>query len=80
MLLVWIVGAVAAVALCRHCPVSPRTTTRSSCPPTPASSQAADLAKPFGTSELIPVPVVAAGPSGTLTPADTAALTSLQAS
>jgi len=47
----------------------------------PASApveKATMLAKPFGTSNLLPVPLVAARPGGPLTAADTAALATLQ--
>src|SRR5579875_2102317 len=46
-------------------------------PASAPSEQAATLAAPFGTNNLQPVPVVAARTGGTLTTADTAALSSL---
>jgi RND superfamily putative drug exporter len=48
-------------------------------PASAPSEQAAHLAAPFGGTNLIPVPVVAAVSTGTLTSADQAWLTSLQA-
>ena len=48
-------------------------------PASAPSQQAADLAAPFGASNLIPVPVVAAVSTGTLTAADQAYLSTLQA-
>jgi hypothetical protein len=42
------------------------------------SEQAAQLAAPFGSTNLIPVPVVAAASQGTLTAADVTWLTGLQ--
>ena len=48
-------------------------------PASAPSEEASQLAAPFGTTNLIPVPVVAAVSSGTLTPADQAWLTSLSA-
>ncbi|MBV9857485.1 MAG: MMPL family transporter [Streptosporangiaceae bacterium] len=47
-------------------------------PASAPSQHAADLAAPFGANNLIPVPVVAATPAGTLTPADQAWITGLQ--
>ncbi len=47
-------------------------------PASAPSEQAAQLAAPFGSSNLIPVPVVAAVSQGTLTTADTAWLATLQ--
>jgi putative drug exporter of the RND superfamily len=47
-------------------------------PASAPSEHAAQLAAPFGTSNLIPVPVVAAVSQGTLTTADEAWLTTLQ--
>ncbi len=47
-------------------------------PASAPSEQAAQLAAPFGTTNLIPVPVVAAVNQGTLTAADEAWLTTLQ--
>jgi putative drug exporter of the RND superfamily len=46
-------------------------------PASAPSQQAANLAAPFGGTNLIPVPVVAAVSTGTLTPADQAWLTTL---
>jgi putative drug exporter of the RND superfamily len=48
-------------------------------PASAPSEQAANLAAPFGATNLVPVPVVAAVPSGTLTSADQAWLTTLTA-
>jgi RND superfamily putative drug exporter len=47
-------------------------------PASAPSEQAAQLAAPFGSTNLIPVPVVAAVSQGTLTAADVAWLTTLQ--
>ena len=47
-------------------------------PASAPSEKAAQLAAPFGTTNLIPIPVVAAVSQGTLTTADTAWLTTLQ--
>ena len=48
-------------------------------PASAPSQQAAVLAAPFGATNLVPVPVIAAVDSGTFTPADLAWLTTLQA-
>jgi RND superfamily putative drug exporter len=79
ILLTWIVGVILAGALLPALSSVTQNNNQKFLPANAASSQAADLAKPFGTSGLIPVPVVAAVPSGTITAADTAAVTSLQA-
>jgi RND superfamily putative drug exporter len=47
-------------------------------PASAPSEQAAQLAAPFGATNLVPVPVVAAVSQGTLSPADTAWLATLQ--
>jgi putative drug exporter of the RND superfamily len=47
-------------------------------PASAPSEQAAQLAAPFGATNLVPVPVVAAVNQGTLSPADTAWLATLQ--
>ena len=46
-------------------------------PSSAPSAQAQNLAKPFGNTSLVPVPVIAAVPSGTLTPQDQTWLTGL---
>ncbi|HET7017554.1 MAG TPA: MMPL family transporter [Streptosporangiaceae bacterium] len=77
--LVWIVGAVAAVA---YLPSLSSVTQNDNTKFLPASApveKATKLAAPFGTSDLIPIPVVAVRTSGTLTPADTAAMAKVQA-
>ena len=79
ILLIWIVGVVAAGALLPALSSVTQNNNQKFLPANAASSKAADLAEPFGTSGLIPVPVVAAVTTGTLTPADISALTSLQA-
>jgi RND superfamily putative drug exporter len=79
ILLIWIVGVVLASTGLPALSSVTQNNNQKFLPANAASSQAADLAKPFGTSGLIPVPVVAAVSSGTITPAETTALTSLQA-
>src|SRR5579863_2225906 len=76
--LVWIVGAVAAVA---YLPSLSSVTQNDNTKFLPASApveKATKLAAPFGTSDLIPVPVVAVRATGPLTAADTAAIAKVQ--
>ena len=75
---VWIVGAILAGALLPALSSVTQNNNQKFLPASAASSKAADLAKPFGTSGLIPVPVVAAVSSGTLTTADVASVSRLQ--
>jgi RND superfamily putative drug exporter len=78
--LVLIVWVLAAVAIPRALPSLASVTQANNSQFLPASApseQAATLAAPFGGTNLIPVPVVAAVSSGTLTPADQAWLGTL---
>jgi RND superfamily putative drug exporter len=80
----WVVVAlwlVAAVLIPRSLPSLASVTQGNNSQFLPASApsqHAANLAAPFGTTNLIPVPVVAATSQGSLTPADITWLTSLQ--
>ena len=80
----WVVIAawvVAAIAIPRFLPSLASVTQGNNSAFLPASApseHAAQLAAPFGTTNLIPVPVVAAVSQGTLTTADEAWLTTLQ--
>ena len=79
MTLVWIVGAVAAVT---YLPSLSSVTQNDNTKFLPASApveKATKLAAPFGTSDLVPVPVVAVRTTGPLTAADTAAMAKVQA-
>ncbi len=79
MTLVWIVGAVAAVT---YLPSLSSVTQNDNTKFLPASApveKATKLAAPFGTSDLIPIPVVAVRATGPLTAADAAALAKVQA-
>jgi RND superfamily putative drug exporter len=79
VLLVWILGAIAASTQLPSLSSVTQGNNQKFLPANAPSSQAADLAAPFGTSGLEPVPVVAATTTGgKLTPADLAALSSLQ--
>jgi RND superfamily putative drug exporter len=77
MTLAWIVGAVAAVT---YLPSLSSVTQNDNTKFLPASApveKATALAAPFGTQNLIPIPVVIARTTGPLTSADTAAITRL---
>ena len=56
MLLIWIIGVVLAHALLPALSSVTQNNNQKFLPANAASSQAADLAQPFGTSGLIPVP------------------------
>jgi RND superfamily putative drug exporter len=78
LVLVWIAGAIAASTQLPGLSSVTQGNNQKFLPASAASSQAADLAKPFGTSNRLPIPVVAATRSGSLTSADVAALAHLQ--
>src|SRR5260370_40010742 len=78
MALVWILGAVAAVS---YLPSLSSVTQNDNTKFLPASApveKATALAAPFGTANLIPIPVVAARTTGPLTAPDTSAIAWLQ--
>jgi putative drug exporter of the RND superfamily len=79
MLLAWIAGAMAASALLPSLASVTQNDNTKFLPASAPISKAAALARPFGTSNLLPVPMIAARQSGSLTAADTAALTAMQA-
>ena len=79
VLLLWIAGAIAASTQLPALSSVTQGNNQKFLPANAPSSQAADLAKPFGTSNRQPIPVVAATTSGPLTSADVAALSHLQA-
>ncbi len=78
MVLIWIAAAIAAATQLPSLSSVTQGNNQKFLPPSAPSSQAADLAAPFGTANKQPIPVVAATTTGSLTPADTAALTGLQ--
>jgi putative drug exporter of the RND superfamily len=78
MLLVWIIGAVAASALLPSLSSVTQSDNTKFLPADAPVEKAIELAKPFGTSNLLPVPLLAARTSGPLTTADSAALIALQ--
>jgi RND superfamily putative drug exporter len=75
---VWIVGAFLASGFLPSLSSVTQGSNSAFLPASAPSNHAADLAAPFGATNLIPVPVVAAVSSGTLTAADQAWLTGLQ--
>jgi RND superfamily putative drug exporter len=79
VLLVWIAGAIAASSQLPSLSSVTQGNNQAFLPANSPSSQAANLAKPFGTANQQPIPVVVATTSGTLTTADDAAITGLQA-
>src|SRR5260221_9205306 len=78
MLLVWIIGAVAASALLPSLSSVTQSDNTKFLPASAPVEKATVLAKPFGTSNLLPVPLMAARTSGSLTAADSASLVALQ--
>ena len=78
VLLVWILGAVAAVTQLPALSSVTQNNNSKFLPASAPSEHAAELAAPFGTANLIPIPVVVARPGSPLTPADVAATTALQ--
>jgi RND superfamily putative drug exporter len=78
ILLVWVLGVIAASTQLPSLGSVTQGNNQKFLPPSAPSSQAANLAAPFGTAGQIPVPVIAATKSGPMTPADVAAVTALQ--
>jgi RND superfamily putative drug exporter len=78
VVLVWIVGAIAAVTQLPSLANVSQPNNTKFLPASAPSERAAVLAQPFGTAGLQPVPVVAARTSTPLTSADEAAMASLQ--
>jgi putative drug exporter of the RND superfamily len=79
VLLIWIAGAIAASTQLPALSSVTQGNNQKFLPANAPSSQAANLAAPFGTSNKQPIPIVAATTGGPLTPADTAALGRLEA-
>ena len=78
MLLAWVVGAAAAVAFLPSLSSVTQNDNTKFLPASAPFEKAAKLAAPFGTSNQLPVPLLAARQTGPLTPADGAALAALQ--
>ncbi|HUD79753.1 MAG TPA: MMPL family transporter [Streptosporangiaceae bacterium] len=79
ILLIWIAGAIAASTQLPSLSSVTQGNNQKFLPANAPSSQAADLAAPFGTANKQPIPVVVATTSGKLTAADTAAISGLEA-
>ena len=79
VLLIWIAGAIAASTQLPALSSVTQGNNQKFLPANAPSSQAADLAAPFGTANKQPIPVVVATTGGTLTPADITAVDGLQA-
>jgi len=78
VVLVWIAGVFAAVTYLPALSSVTQNNNTKFLPASAPSTHAAALAAPFGTTNLQPIPVVAARSGGPLTAADVAALTALQ--
>ena len=79
LVLIWIVGAIAAVTQLPALSSVTQSNNQKFLPASAPSQHAIDLAAPFGNASLLPIPIIAATTSGPLTPADTAALTAMAA-
>jgi putative drug exporter of the RND superfamily len=79
ILLVWILGAIAASTQLPALSSVTQGNNQKFLPANAPSSQAATLAKPFGTADQQPIPVVAATRSGALTAAEITAVDALPA-
>ena len=79
MVLVWVAGAIVAVTQLPSLSSVTQNNNTKFLPASAPSEHAVELAAPFGTANLIPLPVVVAHPGASLTPADVTALGSLQA-
>ncbi|HUZ53711.1 MAG TPA: MMPL family transporter [Streptosporangiaceae bacterium] len=78
MLLAWIIAAVAAASFLPSLSSVTQSDNTKFLPANAPVEKATMLAAPFGTSNLLPVPLVAARQTGPLTAADSAALAALQ--
>src|SRR6266571_8500021 len=79
VLFAWVVGAFAAVTMLPSLSSVTQSNNTKFLPASAPSMHAAALAAPFGTANLVGLPVVAARPGGSLTTADVTALDGLQA-
>src|SRR5215475_12512906 len=78
VLAVWVAGAIAAAALLPALSSVTQNNNTKFLPDSAPSQHAADLAAPFGTAGLLPIPVVAARSGAALTAADVTAVTNLR--
>jgi RND superfamily putative drug exporter len=79
VLLAWVAGAIAAVSLLPSLNSVTQNNNTKFLPASAPSEHAAQLAAPFGTAGLIPIPLVAASTGAPLTPADISAIAALPA-
>jgi RND superfamily putative drug exporter len=77
VLLIWVAGAIAAATQLPALSSVTQSNNAKFLPASAPSQHAIDLSAPFGNASLLPIPIVAATTSGPLTPADTAALTTM---
>ena len=78
MVLLWIVAAFAAITQLPSLSSVTQSNNSKFLPASAPSEHAAELAAPFGTANLLPIPVLAARRGAPLTPADITAVTALQ--
>jgi len=78
VLAIWVAGAIAAAALLPALSSVTQSNNTKFLPDSAPSQHAANLAAPFGTAGLLPLPVVAARSGSALTPADVTAVTNLK--
>lgn len=78
VVVIWIAGAIAAATQLPSLSSVTQGNNQKFLPGSAPSSQAAELAKPFGTADRQPIPIVVATSGGTLTPVDTAAISRLE--
>jgi RND superfamily putative drug exporter len=77
VVLIWVVGAVVAVSQLPSLSSVTQSNNAKFLPESAPSQHAIELAAPFGNSNLLPIPVIAAASGGPLTPADQTALAGL---
>src|ERR1700729_2674706 len=77
VVLIWVVGAVVAVNQLPSLNSVTQSNNAKFLPESAPSQHAIDLAAPFGNSNLLPIPVLAATSGGPLTAADQSALAAL---
>src|SRR6476646_3988836 len=78
VLAAWVAGAIAAATLLPALSSVTQSNNTKFLPPSAPSEHAATLAAPFGTANLVPIPVVVARSGSPLTPADVTAVTNLK--
>ena len=78
VILAWVAGAIAAISLLPSLSSVTQNNNTKFLPSSAPSIHAATLAAPFGTANLIPIPVVAARSGAPLTAADIAAISRLE--